>query len=338
MVQSSPKHNAKVAHDFSAAVMEMGFTEAQVFEGTGLTQASINDPNQMVPLQKIIQIIDNGVRVTGDDLLGLRFGLTRRFKHLGLIGYLGRTAANMRMVIYNLDRYGDVFSESIDLVLDKLDSDGVLAWKYLLPAKVDTDRFAELQASQFVAGANAILPRRIVPRLIEFKHQRKHNVREFERLMGCPVAFGAKGNAIHFHQADLDLPLDTHDESLNKLLQHHADLVLSQRPKNRTDIEIEVERAIADRMATGQTSVNVVARDLGMSGRTLARRLGDANTTYQTVLSNFRRAMAERYLRKSDMSQSEIAYLLGYSDVSSFASAFKRWTGQSPGELRQSAV
>ncbi|WP_294228389.1 AraC family transcriptional regulator [uncultured Shimia sp.] len=338
MMQSSPKHATVMGRDFSEYIIGLGFSEADVLKGTGLTLEELQDTEQLASLQGLAKILDNGVALTGDDLIAVRWGQTRRFAKLGLIGYLGRTSKDIHAIVTNLARYGQVFSNAMVVDVSHLEEDGIFRWRFDLPAKVEVGRFVEAQVSQFLHGTNRLLPRTVLPKHIAFCHRRKHNAAELEKLLGCPVTFGAQWNSLQYRVADMGVPLSTSDEALHKILQAHADLVLAQRPKNRSDIELTVERAIADRMATGQTSVSDVARDLGMSARTLARRLGDANTTYQTVLSNFRQAMADRYLKNSDMSQSEIAFLLGYSDVSSFASAFKRWTGQSPGERRQTFV
>ncbi len=335
-MQSTPKHATAMGRHFSEYLMSLGFSEAEIFRGTGLTRADLKEGDHLISLEGQMKILDNGEKLTGDDLVAVRWGQTRRFANLGLIGYLGRTSKDIRCVVTNLARYGQVFSNAMEVDVSTLDQDGTFRWRFDIPAKIEVGHFVEAQVSQFLNGTNKLLPRTVLPKQITFTHRRKHNAAELEKLLGCPVTFGAQWNSMQYRLADLDVPLSTSDEGLHKILQAHADLVLAQRPKNRADIELVVEKAIADRMATGQTSVSHVARDLGMSARTLARRLGDANTTYQTVLSNFRRAMADRYLKNSAMSQSEIAFLLGYSDVSSFASAFKRWTGQSPGERRQS--
>lgn len=336
MIQNSAKHIATMGRDFSEYVIGLGFSEREVLNGAGVTLSELQESEKQVPLAALARIVENGIALTQDDLIAVRWGQTRRFAKLGLFGYLGRSSKDIHCILTNLARYGQLFSEAMESDISGLNDQGLFKWRFDIPATVETGRFAEAQVSQFLSGTNKLLPRTVLPKHITFCHRRKQNTAELEKLLGCPITFGAQWNSLQYRPADLDVPLNTSDESLHKILLAHADLVLAQRPKSRSSIELEVEKAISDRMATGQTSVSVVAKDLGMSARTLARRLGDANTSYQTVLSNFRRAMAERYLKNSDMSQSEIAFLLGYSDVSSFASAFKRWTGQSPGERRQS--
>ena len=94
---------------------------------------------------------------------------------------------------------------------------------------------------------------------------------------------------------------------------------------------------MAERLSAGRTGIEEVAAAMGMSRRTLARRLREVNTTYTETLEGLRQALADRYLTDSDLSVSEIGYLLGYADTSTFSTAFRRWTGRSPGQVRAGA-
>ncbi|WP_353314523.1 AraC family transcriptional regulator ligand-binding domain-containing protein [Shimia sp. NS0008-38b] len=335
MSDTSPKHLAAIARDFAEHLIAQGFSEGDIFSGTGLRKADIAEPEALAPIAALARIFDQGAKLSGDDLIGMRWGFNRRFVQLGLVGYLGRSSHSVKNLVINVARYRRVFSEPIDFDLSELDTKGAFSWSYNLPPRIDLGRMVEAQTAQLIGGLRVVTPRKLVPKFIEFEHRRVQRIADVQHLLGCPISFGHKANRIGFHLTDLDMPLRTADAGLQKVLQRHCDLVLASRPKDRPDIQVKVEKAIVDRISQGQASVEAVASDLGMSARTLSRRLGNAGTTYQTLLANLRRALAERYLSDHTLSQSEIAYMLGYSDVSSFASAFKRWTGTSPGEMRQ---
>lgn len=335
---TSHKHMAAIARDFTLHLMELGFTESQILSGTGITFAQIAEDESMVPLASIAMVFKRGAELTGNDLIGLEWGKTRLFTKLGLIGYLGRTSKDLQTLFTCIARYQRVFSEPIDMDVSGLSTKGEFVWTFAVPADVDVSLLVEAQASQLIAGMRRILPRQISPLSVHFEHHRGDHVNAFERVFGCPVHFGARRNRMVLRPEDLGLPIVTSDGKLHKILERHCELVLAKTPRNIDDIIIRVERAIADRLPAGQANVDVVSRDLGMSARTLARRLGDVGTTFQSTLSNLRCALAERYLKDRSISQTQIAYLLGYSDVSSFASAFKRWTGQSPGQIRHSVA
>ncbi|SFK49281.1 AraC family transcriptional regulator [Shimia haliotis] len=328
-------HLAAITRDFSQHLISLGFTEQQVLGGTGITLEQITPPEAMAPFVATAEIFNRGVALTGDDLVHLKWAQERRLKRLGLIGYLGRTSPTLLDMLENMQRYQRTISEAIEVDLSELRSKGFYRWSNIVPATVDCSFFVEAQVAQLLSGLRFIMPRQFTPVRLSFAHHRAKNKEAFAKTFGCPVTFDAHDNEIDFHLSDLDTPLTTSDTALYHILRRHCDLVLAQTPNSRTDIRVQVEGKIADRLSTGQANIETVARDLGMSSRTLARRLGELDTTYQKVLSNLRQALAERYLKDGAMTQAEIAFLLGYSDVSSFAAAFKRWTGHSPGEKRR---
>ncbi len=334
MSGSSQKHLAAIGAQFATHLIGLGFTQAQVMQGIGMTLEALSADGALAPIESLTKLFERGVSLTGDGLMPLKWAETRDFTGFGVIGYLGRSSADVRTWLENIARFRRIISEPIDIDLSTLDTDGSFVWTYNSPANVNFGPMVEAQTLSFIRGLEPLLPRGLNPKLVEFEHRRTQNLVAFQRFFNCPVAFGAKRNRVVFHQQDLDLEIKTRDTQLNRILVEHCKMVLAQTAPGTPDIQIKVERAISTRLATGHATVGQVAHDLGMSARTLARRLGDANTTFQAVLSNLRRALAERYLKDGAMSQSEIAFLLGYSDVSSFAAAFKRWTGRPPGEIR----
>jgi AraC-like DNA-binding protein len=130
------------------------------------------------------------------------------------------------------------------------------------------------------------------------------------------------------------IPLRRRDPILREMLEQHADPVATAMP----DLDggaLDVRRALAARLTKGQTGIDVVARDLGTSARTLQRRLASAGLSYQELLDGVRRDAAERYIAGTALSIGEIAYLLGYSEPAAFHRAFKRWHDVTPQAFRE---
>jgi AraC-like DNA-binding protein len=132
------------------------------------------------------------------------------------------------------------------------------------------------------------------------------------------------------------LPVVGADVHLNKLLLQYANEALSNRAPRRVAIRSHVEDHIAQLLPHGKANAPEVARRLGMSHRTLARALSAEGATFSDVLEMLRQALAKRYLRERELPISEIAWLLGYSEISSFTHAFARWTGLTPKAFRNS--
>jgi AraC-like DNA-binding protein len=113
---------------------------------------------------------------------------------------------------------------------------------------------------------------------------------------------------------------------------------LASREDRSPDLRHRVERIIAKLLCGGKAETEPVAHELGMSVRTLARRLGELGVTFAQILDELRQDLALRYLRDPNLSLSQIAFLLGYSELSAFSHAFRRWTRTTPGEWRMKQV
>jgi AraC-like DNA-binding protein len=123
------------------------------------------------------------------------------------------------------------------------------------------------------------------------------------------------------------------DPQLLAAVERHLDAQLAGDARGAW-IE-EVRRAMADALSHGDPNVRAIGRRLGLSPRTLQRRLGESQASFQGLLAEVRRDLAEQYLRRPDLSIGEVGFLLGYADLSSFHRAFRRWSGNTPRERRR---
>ncbi len=131
----------------------------------------------------------------------------------------------------------------------------------------------------------------------------------------------------------LHCPIETADNELLNILKRHCRQILGARPK-ADDFVFEVQQSIATLLPSGQSKIDAVAQDIGMSSRTLTRRLAEDGLTYKGLLDQMRRKLALQYLKDRRIGLKKVAYLLGYSEVSAFYRAFHRWTGTSPVQHR----
>jgi AraC-like DNA-binding protein len=134
----------------------------------------------------------------------------------------------------------------------------------------------------------------------------------------------------------LEAPLVSSDPSLLAILTRAAE-ELQKRAPGESGIVPQVARILRDVLREEEANVDQVAKRLGMTSRSLQRRLKDEGTTFQAVRDDTRHALARRYL-DDRLSIAEISFLLGFSEPSAFFRAFKRWTGTTPIEARRRAV
>jgi AraC-like DNA-binding protein len=169
---------------------------------------------------------------------------------------------------------------------------------------------------------------------VEFQHSKPQATSEHERLFRCPVIFNAPFNKLTFNSASLDLPIEQADEGLCRMLDRHAQELLAKYPPRDT-VTDNARTVITRELNGGNPSLEHVAAQLGLSERTLQRKLQELGTSHNDLVEQIRRDLAMRYLQEPDMAICEVAYLTGFSEPSSFHRAFKRWTGVTPGEFRQ---
>ena len=164
------------------------------------------------------------------------------------------------------------------------------------------------------------------------------------RFFGCPVEFGravdegAASDLLEFSNAAIAAPLVTADQKLLKALEPFCDLAAKERRTASDTLRAAVEKQAEKLLPHGKAQKQTVAKALGMSTRTLSRRLAVEETTYEEVVDQLRRSLALQYLKDPGMSLSQIAWQLGYEESTSFNHAFRRWTGRSPSEGPQGEV
>ena len=164
--------------------------------------------------------------------------------------------------------------------------------------------------------------------------KRKAEATKFhETYFKCPVKFGARRNILVLHTADLDRPFLTHNAELLEMLDPQLVKALEEQRAQRS-ISEQVKWILKRLLAGARPDVSAVARELGLSDRTLQRRIVDDGSTFRQLLLEARQELAREYLNRPEMDVAEVAYLLGYEDSNSFYRAFRTWEGTTPAQLR----
>ncbi len=172
------------------------------------------------------------------------------------------------------------------------------------------------------------------PARVELMHPAsKGKERKYAAYLGENLVFGASRNAIWLDLKDLDRPLPAANAELAR--QNDEVVVRFLAKMDRANVPAQVRAKLIELLPSGDCSKSEVASALFMSVRTLHNRLTKSGTNYQQLLDETRHALAEQYMRQADISISEIAYLLGFSDCSNFSRAFQRWTKCSPSTFRR---
>jgi len=174
---------------------------------------------------------------------------------------------------------------------------------------------------------------RLVPNRVRLMHHRARNA-EFTKFFGVHVEFGAAADDITFSNAIRQAPAVSADSYLNRLLISYCEEAVSNRPQTRGSFRSNVENAVVPVLPHGKARAGEIARQLGVSERTFARRLAQEGLSFSELLDSLRSDLAHRYLADRNLTISQIAWLLGYQEVAAFSHAFKRWTGSTPSKAR----
>ncbi|UHA74598.1 AraC family transcriptional regulator [Paenibacillus sp. 481] len=168
--------------------------------------------------------------------------------------------------------------------------------------------------------------------LVEFSHA-MGDVQALENYFGCCIRVGATCNRLTLHRSDLDLPFTSYNEELLEILTPVLDRSLNEHQHSHSFTEM-VKWIIKRSLTGGNPNIQAVAKELGMSDRTLQRRLTDKNTSFKQLLTRAKHEQAREYLRDPSLDIKEIAFLIGYEDQNSFYRAFRLWEGVTPSAWR----
>jgi AraC-like DNA-binding protein len=332
-----PTAGGGIARLAMARATAAGVDPEPLLHGAGLTLAQVEDRDARIGVRHQILLLNRVADAVGDDRLG--FHLAERFdlREIGLLYYVLASSATLGEALARIERYSTVTNEGIE-VQCRHDGELRVHVSYVgVPRHADCHQM-EFWATAFVRVCRHLTGTHLKPVRVRLAHPRRGSSGEPDAFFGCKVAFGAEGDEIAFARGASQLPLTGADPYLNELLVGSCEEILARRCTPASPVRARVENAIAPLLPHGRAHVAEIARTLGMSRRTLARRLAAEGVTFTGILEEMRRDPARRYLGDTSLSVSQIAWLLGFQEVSAFTGAFKRWTGTTPTQVRMQSA
>ena len=316
-----------------ARLESAGVPVAPLLRRVGLTPELIAEPEERLSVRSQIALLDEAAIALKDDCIG--FTLARAFdpREIGLLYYVMASSQTLGDALKRIARYSQITNEA--LVFGYQEGNRlVLSLSYSgVPRHSDRHQmefcmFGLLRICRILTGQN------LVPQHFSISHYRSEGTSEMARFVGTKVEFGADRDEFALNVDARELPLIHADSYLNDLLLKYCEAALADRRGDMSQLRTRVENAISSVLPHGKVRVEDVARSLGMSKRTLARRLSDEGLNFTEILQQLRRDLAVRYLDDRKLHVAKIAWLLGFHEVSAFTHAFKRWTGKTPREIR----
>ena len=172
------------------------------------------------------------------------------------------------------------------------------------------------------------------PREVWFTHAAQGPAEEYQQVLGCPVLFERDRMALRYDDEALAAAARQHDPQLFRILESHAERVLAEMPAPAT-LRERVRREVVQRLREGEPAIAGIAEAMATSERSLQRKLQAEGVSFRDVVDEARHKLAVVYLGDQNLSLTDVACLLGYSEAAAFTRAFKRWTGQAPSQARR---
>lgn len=336
-----------MAAGFVAALLEYtvsrGADRGALMAATGLDATDLVDQDRRVPVAAYQALIAAGIAATGDTALLLRHTLDSRLETMSVVGQIVHSSASLAHAIAQLNRYIGLMAE-VDLPFGRdrfeiLEQDGAV-W-IVDHAAVTPPAHIGIEASfaRFISEFRRSFPDQAFELALDVTYPPPPHADEYPELFRVPVSFEAGRNALRIDPVWLsaETAFEPGNAYVFGVFTRHADALLDELGRQET-IRARIEEKILPELHRGALAMDDLARDLGMSRQTLYRRLKEEGASFAEIHDDLRRRMALDYLTASKVSVNETAYLLGFSEASSFVRAFKRWTGQSPTAYRDAAA
>lgn len=334
-LSSIPSSTGGIARLACDRLRNAGIDPAPVMLGAGTTIEEVQNRQRRLDASTQLRILELAAKELHDDWFGFRLAQDFELGEIGLLYYVVASSERLADALRNAERYCAINNEGVRLRI----SSGpalTIALEYLNLDRLSDRHHIEFWLVALIRVCRTVTSSRLAPKQIKLKHYRPEITPDVRTYLGCEIDFAADTDEISFPLATGTLPSAGADVHLNKLLLQYADEAISERASRRASLRSLVEDQIVQLLPHGKANASEMARRLGMSHRTLARALSSEGTTFSELLNSSRRALSKRYLQEFELPISQVAWLLGYSDVSSFTHAFARWTGLTPKAYRNS--
>jgi AraC-like DNA-binding protein len=329
---------ASVVYGLDAYMRSRGADAGDALRRAGLAPGDLTDPDRRVPLIRYLELLEICADLLADPQFGLKFGAQYEPRHVGVVGNVALASRTVGEAFETIGRY---LPTMVDATVHGVEvSDGIVfVYSYYIDPLMMSYRQKADWAIAFACNIMRVglgdprwTPQEVL--LPQLADETPAERRTRAEIMGDNIRVGHPWAGIRFDTGLLKRPMATADAMIEALMRHYGDLRLAALPEQRCQIE-QLRREIARVLVKGEGGIEHLAKATGTSVRTLQRRLRDVGVNYSDLQNDVRKTLALNLLENETLALAEIAFSLGYSEVSAFNHAFRRWVGQSPGDYRR---
>ena len=311
----------------------LGVDDEDLLREAGIRPDQLADPDSRLPIAKLAGLWRALLERLPERDLGVRLGRAFDIRDSGLVGYLGLNSATLWVALERVVRFSRILNEAVRPRLAEEAGRGILSWAPSpffrpYPQATDWGLAALLTCLRQATGSS------FEPVEVWFPYPRPRRLPEAHRghFRGV-LRFDRDRVGLVLSRQQLTLPVQGADTELGTYLERHADEVL-RGLSSQGDLVARVRATVWESLREGRPSIGRTARSLGMSSRSLQRRLRVQGTSFGALRDEMLRLLATSLLRDRSLAIHEISFLLGYSEPSTFYRAFRRWERVSPARFR----
>ena len=319
------------------ACRRLGLDTRQILEAARLDPAVLEDPDSRLPVEQVEALWRKAYELSNDPNLALHAIEVLPFGAYRVIDFLASSAPTVGAALAKVADYFPIINAVVRLPYVVGEDEVVFGIEAPSRPSTISRPYAEYTLAAVFLRTRVATNQRFPLVRVDFSHPRPADISEHERIFECPVRFDAAACQMVIAREVWDMPRTGGNPELFEVLESHARMLLDQVP-SPADIVGRVREAIETELRGGNPQLESVARRLAMSPRTLQRRLRDHGLLFNDLLNSMRFRAAKSYLAQGDIAGTEVAFLLGFVEQSSFNRAFKRWSGQTPTEFRRRAA
>lgn len=300
---------------------------------TGLQLNNLEQPDHRISLSTFHRLWDVAEKYTQDPAIGLHIGKHSNVDEMGVIGHIFFNNATLGEALTQFERLYKLVNAGMRVEFYVDDNFAYLNYICESPEYYSRANMDRTMAISLVR-ARSLIHSTLKMEYVSFAHSEPSYTEEYQRLFQCPVKFDQANCSIVFKKQFLEFELPKRNPYLHQVLTGHVETLLNKiRPKK--SLSEQVKKIVSKQLAKGDVDAEMVASTLCMSRHTLYRKLKSEGHAFQQLIESVRKEKAIRYIKEQRYSLSEIAFLLGFSELSAFSRAFKRWTGTSPAKYEK---
>ncbi len=310
---------------YAAIARATGLDPIRMLRAVGLDRSCLDDPDIKIRSSAVRELLEKSAEASGVENFGLRLAEQRNLSNLGPIGLIAREQPTVRQALESMGHYMRLHNESLSVRIDEGDGVSIVSIDIRIGRPVPARQATELAVAVLYRILRMFLGPRWVPEGVCFAHARPTALSAHVKFFGHRIEFGHTFTGIVCTPKDLDAPITTSDSMMARTARRYLDAMFD---RSQADTEAVVREMICVLLTTGRCSAEQVATHMGITRRTLDRRLARTGKTFHAILDNVRAELCGRYIDGRHRPLSEVAHLLGFSSLSGFSRWFRAYFGE----------